>query len=194
MPVLTISGAPIGSISQVALNVVTSSPSIVSMQKSNIETYGALALNHAIDPQVEVRKAQAEAIDAYFGARNLPLEGMGMTMVLEAEKNDLDWRLLPAIAMRESTGGKFACQKATFSVFGWGSCKISFKSHEHGIETVARNLGGHNPNTARHYKDKNTEQILHAYNPPSIIPHYVKQVTAIMKEIGDPEIVENVTT
>ena len=36
----------------------------------------------------------------------MPLFGMGMKMCKEAEKNELDWRLLPAIAVRESTGGK----------------------------------------------------------------------------------------
>ena len=36
------------------------------------------------------------------------------------------------------------------------------------IEIVAKNLGGNNPNTERHYADKTTDQILRAYNPPSI--------------------------
>ena len=52
------------------------------------------------------------------------------------------------------------------------------------IETVARNLGGNNPKTARHYDNKTTLQILNAYNPPSIVPKYAAQVLAIMKVIG----------
>ena len=52
------------------------------------------------------RQIKAEAIDTYFAKRDMPLEGMGMNMVIEAEKNDLDWRILAAIAVREITGGK----------------------------------------------------------------------------------------
>lgn len=159
-------------------------------QKINIETNGTLAPNQAIDPKVQaeqeakIAQAKADAIDAYFADRNMPLQGMGMKMVEEAEKNELDWRLLPAIAVRESTGGKFECKKVPNNAFGWGSCKIGFKSVEQAIETVARNLGGNNPRTAMHYDNKTTKEILNAYNPPSIVPKYTEQVISIMNAIG----------
>jgi hypothetical protein len=51
------------------------------------------------------------------------------------------------------------------------------------------NLGGNNPNTAKHYDEKTTKQILRAYNPPSIVPRYAEQVISIMNAIGD----ENLT-
>ena len=117
----------------------------------------------------------------------MPLEGTGMKMVEEAIKNELDWRLLPAIAVRESTGGKFACKKVSNSAFGWGSCKINFKSNDEAIEIVAKNLGGNNPKTARHYDEKDTVGILKAYNPPSIVPKYAEQVMSIMDKIGTVE-------
>ena len=119
----------------------------------------------------------------------MPLEGMGKKMVEESIKNDLDWRLLAAISVRESTGGKFDCVKVSYNPFGWGSCKIGFDSNEDAIETVAKNLGGNNPNTARHYSGKTTREILKAYNPPSIVPKYVDQVISIMNEIGDKDLV-----
>ena len=159
----------------------------VLIQKQNIETYGTLALNQAPDPEVIALQAKADAIDSYFKAHDMPLFGTGMKMVEEAEKNDLDWRLLPAIATRESTGGKNDCKKVTHNAFGWGSCKIGFNSNEEAIETVALNLGGNNPKTARHYDNKTTKQILRAYNPPSIVPHYVEQVMSIMKDIGEAD-------
>jgi len=138
------------------------------------------------DQQIDqTLKSKADAIDAYFSERGMPLKGTGMKMVEEAEKNDLDWRLLPAIAVRESTGGKFACKRVKNNPFGWGSCKIGFKSIDGAIETVARNLGGNNPKTAKHYDDKTTKGILHAYNPPSIIPKYAEQVISIMDNIGE---------
>ena len=165
----------------------------VLVKKVNIEAKGLVTLNKVADPEAgpssQVLKARAEAIDAYFAERDMPLKGMGEKMVEEALKNDLDWRLLPAIAVRESTGGKFECKKVPNNPFGWGSCKIGFKSNEQAIETVARNLGGNNPNTARHYDEKTVIEILRAYNPPSIVPKYAEQVMAIMDVIGD----ENLT-
>ena len=160
----------------------------VLVKKVNIEAKGLVTLNKVADPEAgpssQVLKARAEAIDAYFAERDMPLKGMGEKMVEEALKNDLDWRLLPAIAVRESTGGKFECKKVPNNPFGWGSCKIGFKSNEQAIETVARNLGGNNPNTARHYDEKTVIEILRAYNPPSIVPRYAEQVISIMNEIG----------
>jgi hypothetical protein len=137
-----------------------------------------------VDPTL---KLEADAIDTYFAAHDMPLEGMGLKMAQVADDNDLDWRLLPAIAVRESTGGKNDCKKAENNSFGWGSCKISFNSVEDAIETVAENLGGNNPNTSQHYDNKTTKQILHAYNPPSIVPRYAEQVMAIMNAIGDQD-------
>ena len=165
----------------------------VLVKKVNIEAKGLVTLNKVADPEAgpssQVLKARAEAIDAYFAERDMPLKGMGEKMVEEALKNDLDWRLLPAIAVRESTGGKFECKRVPNNPFGWGSCKIGFKSNEQAIETVARNLGGNNPNTARHYDEKTVIEILRAYNPPSIVPKYAEQVMAIMDVVGD----ENLT-
>ena len=142
------------------------------------------AENSVIITQEEViRKDKADAIDAYFASHDAPLLGHGMKFVLEAEKNDIDYRLLPAIAMRESTGGIHACKRVANSVFGWGSCKIGFESIDESIEVVARNLGGNNPNTDHHYEDKTIVQILKKYN--SVIPNYSKQVIRIMKDIQD---------
>ncbi|MEK7081291.1 MAG: hypothetical protein AAB902_02800 [Patescibacteria group bacterium] len=191
LPVMTMS-LSLGSIH----NIETSRNALV--QKVNIEAGGTFALNQAIDPKAglntQILKARAEAIDAYFAERNMPLAGTGMKMAKEADTNDIDWRLLPAIAVRESTGGKFDCKKVENNPFGWGSCKISFNSTEEAIETVARNLGGNNPNTSHHYDNKTIKQILRAYNPPSIVPRYAEQVMAIMNAIGDTEIIPGIST
>jgi len=175
---------PIGDITKTNLNI-TSTPYAVLSQKENIEPSGLLAFNQALDQKARVLEAQAKAIDAYFKKYDMPLAGTGMIMALEAEKNGLDWRLLPAIAVRESTGGKHACKKVKNSFFGWGSCKINFESKEEAIEAVARNIGGNDEDTDHHYAGKTTEQILNKYNPPSIVPNYTKQVIKIMNDIGD---------
>jgi hypothetical protein len=164
------------------------------VKKVNIIADGILAPNQASVSEADlissqILKAKADAIDTYFSEHDMPLAGTGMKMVQEADLNGLDWRLLPAIAVRESTGGKNPCSKAKNNFFGWGSCKVGFDSTDEAIEVLAKNLAGKNPNTAQHYSSKDVKEILNAYNPPSIVPKYAKQVMAIMNAIGDEDII-----
>jgi hypothetical protein len=142
--------------------------------------------NYAVvEESVSLAEERAGKIDAYFAKRGMPLEGHGEKFVAEAEKNGLDWRLLPAIAIKESTGGKFACG---YNPFGWGSCKIvKFKSWDAAIETVAHNLGGNNPTTARYYNGTTTEEKLHHYNG-SVVPTYTGEVLEFMELIEKAEV------
>lgn len=187
LPIITVSGM-VGVIPNSGLAMVRASQ-VVFSQKQNILNPSIIALNDALDKEIQIIKIKADAIDSYFKDYDMPLHGYGMKMVQEAEKNNLDWRLLAAIAVRESTGGKHDCNRVSNNPFGWGSCKIGFKSIDEAIETIARNLGGNNPNTAHHYDDKTTMQILRAYNPPSVVKRYAEQVIAIMNKIGDVEVV-----
>lgn len=125
----------------------------------------------------------AAQIDTYFKERGMPLEGYGRAMVLAANKHGLDWRLLPAIAVRESSGGKQMCGN---NPFGWGSCKIKFKNIDTAIETIALNLGGKNPATAAYYGGTTTRGKLHQYNG-TVVPTYVDEVLAIMNTLGKTE-------
>ena len=146
-----------------------------------ISNIGSLALYSPVT-KVEIsvntiREQKAEAIDAYFKKRSMPLVGTGMTFVLVAEKYGLDWRLLPAIGVRESSGGKAACG---YNAFGWGSCKLhNFNSYEEAIESLGKNLGGANPKTANYYARKTTKDKLYFYNG-TVVPTYPDEVIAIM--------------
>lgn len=142
----------------------------------------AIADNKQIIVDTDTR---AERIDAYFASRDLPLAGHGKTFVAAADKNDLDWRLVAAIAMRETTGGKFMCKnpKAPNNPFGWGSCKFGFETLDKAIESVTLNLAGNNPKTEHHYGGKEVKAILQTYNPPSVVPKYADQVMKIMDDI-----------
>ena len=133
----------------------------------------------------DIRKEHAQVINTFFKERGMPLQGSGMTFVLVAEKYGLDWRLLPAIGVRESSGGKAACG---YNAFGWGSCKLghNYNSYEEAIESIGKNLGGANKATARYYAGKSTEDKLYAYNG-SVEPPYTGEVLAIMDMINDGE-------
>ena len=172
----------------------TQVPQVALFQKLNTEASDLLSFNKEEDEKLKTLKAQGDAIDAYFQKYDMPLEGTGLKMAEEAYKNDLDWRLVAAISVRESTGGKFACKKVKNSFLGWGSCKINFESKEQSIEVVSKNLGGNNPKTAHYYDNKTIKQILQKYNPPSIVEKYAEQVMKIMSDIGPEDITTKTTT
>jgi hypothetical protein len=139
--------------------------------------------------EAKIRAEHIKEVNAFFESRNSPLAGYGEKFVDEAAKNDIDWRLLPAIATRESNAGKDACKnpKAPNNNFGWFSCKKGFSSVDESIEYISKTLGGNNEKAPHYTDDMNTTQILKRYNPDSIVPGYSKQVIRIMKAIDSDE-------
>jgi len=119
----------------------------------------------------------AKAIDKYMEERETPLSGYGDTFIKVADKYGHDWRLLPAISLRESTGGKHLFKP--FNPFGWG--RSSFDGFDEAIETVGRHLAGLEPSTAGYYKDKTIWRKLRKYN--SVVPEYPEEVFEIMRDI-----------
>lgn len=132
---------------------------------------------------------RVQNIDQYFASKNLPLAGYGETFVEVADKYDLDYRLLPAIAMRESTAGKNACPNDKDNVFGWNSCKTSFISYEQAIDKVGAHLAGEVSSTKGYYNNKTVWKKLRTYN--SVIAPYPDQVVAIMNKIEKAPIDES---
>lgn len=185
MPVLTIPMS-LGAIPKPNIDI-PQVPQIVFTQKQNTVANGLLAINQEVDQKAKILKIKADAIDAYFKSKNMPLEGKGMKFAQVAEENDLDYRLLVGISAIETTGGKAMCKnpKAQNNPFGWGSCKIGFDSIDEAIEKVGKHLGGNVESTAKHYANKDTLQILNKYNPPYIVHDYAKRVMNQMKEVGD---------
>lgn len=116
-------------------------------------------------------------IDRYFTERKMPLAGYGAKFIEAADQCNMDWRLLPAIAVRESSGGKQACGN---NPFGWASCRADFESVEKAIEIVGANLCGFNPRTAGYYKNKTTHERLWGYNG-TINSRYPGEILKIME-------------
>jgi hypothetical protein len=132
------------------------------------------------DPKITgIKNEHAQRINDYFATRNMPLAGYGQLFVEEAEKNGIDWRLLPAIGVKESSGGKFVCSDGV-NAFGWASCKIKFTSIEEAIKVVSKNLGGNNPSTSRYYSG-DTYSKLYSYNG-TVEALYPSRVLAIMEQ------------
>jgi len=132
----------------------------------------------------QLRDERIDKIRSYYARYDLPLQHEAEHFVLAAEKYDIDWRLVAAIGFIESTGGKHACKTATYSAFGWGSCKINFDSYAQSIDVISKNLGGHNPNTAQYYAGKDIRGILWSYNPDTIRAGYGDMVMTQMSYIS----------
>lgn len=118
------------------------------------------------------------AIDSYFREKNLPLAGYGDVFINVSQKWRLDWRLLPAIAFRESTGGKFLFRP--YNPFGWG--RRTFSNFTEAINEVGRNLSGNDPDTKGFYYDKTMMQKLRIYN--SELYTYPQEIWWIMGDIA----------
>lgn len=112
-----------------------------------------------------VSDARTEIIRQYLEKYNSPLESKAQFLVDTAQKYELDFRLLVAIAQQESN----LCKKipdGTYNCWGWGIHSrgtLGFNSFEEGIETVAQGL-------KNEYIDKGyltPEQIMSKYTPSS---------------------------
>ncbi|HEY2842009.1 MAG TPA: hypothetical protein VGJ09_00100 [Bryobacteraceae bacterium] len=91
-----------------------------------------------------------------------------------ADTHALDYRLLPAISLVESTCGAFERMN---NRWGWDSAQSGFKSVPEGIEFITAQLAEAPP-----YKGKTVKEKLYTYNP---FPQYVRQVERLMDEIED---------
>jgi len=123
---------------------------------------------------IDEKQERASRIVEFFNGRGAPLGEYADVFVEVADKYELDWRLLPAIATIESGGGKFNFKP--FNAWGWG--QVSFGSFEEGIETVGRGL-------KEGYLDRGlveVEDIAVVYCPPNSV-HWASSVRQFMEEL-----------
>ena len=112
-------------------------------------------------------------LKAFWKKNNCPIEGLTADFLAAADRNRLDWRLLPAISMIESSGGK---RYRNNNIFGWDSCNVRFPTVRDGIHQVASRLA-----SSKLYKDKNLDEILRTYNA---YDSYSGKVKSVMRALG----------
>jgi len=125
-------------------------------------------------------KLKAQKIELFFrvNRNNAPLADYAEKFVEVANKYGLDYRLLPAIATIESSGGKNNFRK--YNAWGWGN--KSFSSFEEGIEIVGKGL-------KNNYIEKGmdtVEEIAPIYCPPNY-KNWTRSVNQFMNEIENIE-------
>ena len=120
------------------------------------------------EPTATITKEDARAllIKNFFQSYDAPLSSQAQTFVKVADKYHLDYRLLPAIAMQESSGGK-RLPEESFNPFGYGIYGDNvkkFTSYEEAIDIVGQGL-------KKNYIDlglTTPDKIMPKYTPPSV--------------------------
>ena len=95
-----------------------------------------------ISDKIDAGDARAKIIENFFKGYNSPLSSLSKHFVAVADKYQLNFRLLPSIAMQESNGGKKVVDNS-FNPFGYGiygKMVIKFSSWEEAIERVGKAL------------------------------------------------------
>jgi hypothetical protein len=144
----------------------TKHQALLGLKNSSV-AYAALpTLESTIVPEIVVTDSKEEALRQFFQRYKSPLIDYTSKFIEIAQKYNLDYRLLPAIAMQETN----LCAKAkenSYNCWGFGVTAKDYRfftTYEEGIETVARTL-------ALHYRDKlglsKPDEIQRVYTPAS---------------------------
>lgn len=113
--------------------------------------------------KIEAKDARVETVRQFFARYNSPLESYSQDIVDAANKYNLDYRLVPAIAMQESN----LCKKEPVGShncwgFGiYGKKMTTFDNYKEAIYAVTKTL-------SKHYKNnglETAEEIMTKYTP-----------------------------
>lgn len=164
--------------------IYLSTDKLVQPQVGDFRLYSALPQKSAETADtVGFIDARAKIIEDFFKNYRSLLSNYSETFVKVADKYKLDVRLLPAIAMQESNGGKKII-KGSYNPFGYGiytNLTLKFASWDEAIERVGRalredylNQGLTTPN-----------QIMAKYTPPSLAKggSWARGVSSFMEEL-----------
>lgn len=160
----------------------------------------------AEDVTDDCQNIEARKINAFFAKRKTPLAGYGCVFLREALANDLNPYLLPAIAQKESSGGKTTPQfngQESYNAWGWAvydsneTTKLvngyASESWEVFIGRVARGI---RRNADKRELTTSPEDVVIWYNPGSVnraggdpdLSHWTKSVSKFMEMIEEIDI------
>jgi len=129
------------------------------------------------NPEDDVRSS---ALRKFFVTLNCPLAPVAEIFVAEADSHNLDWRLLPSLAVIETGGGRASRGN---NIFGWNNGHASFPTLGAAIHQVARTLSDGSA-----YKNKGLLALLRTYNP---VQGYAERVQQMMYQIAPIRVTAN---
>jgi hypothetical protein len=112
----------------------TSNPVDLVEEKMTVQEIEA---NHV--PAYVPDAQKVENIRRYLARRNAPLADYATEFVMAADHYGIDYRIIAAISVIESSGGR----KNFRPYNGWGWGKMTFESWEQGIWTVSKGIAGY---------------------------------------------------
>src|SRR3990167_7418033 len=166
------------------LLIYISTTQVVQPTIHSFKLYAALPTrNTEVSEKITHKDARAKIIEDFFNGHKAPLSKYGDTFITVADKYKLDYRLLPAIAMQESNGGKKVINNS-YNPFGYGiygKLVIKFASWDEAIEKVGKALREDYLNQGL----KTPSQIMAKYTPPSLAKNgaWATGVTIFMEEL-----------
>lgn len=117
---------------------------------------------------------KVEKVRKYLAGRNAPLADYAEEFVKAADHYNIDYRIVAAISVIESGGGKHPFKP--HNAWGWG--KKSFKNWTEGIWTVSEGI-------SKYYsKGLTTPQLIGTYYCPPNATKWGQNVTFVMNQIG----------
>lgn len=121
-----------------------------------------------------LRDTRYDRLESFFQSFGCPAPHYVNEYLGAADSYAIDYRLLPAISVLESTCGIY---QRLNNRWGWDSARKGFSSFRAGLQYIARQLSeGH------FYKNKPLEEKVRMYNPN---PQYARQIKKLMLKIDD---------
>jgi hypothetical protein len=111
----------------------------------------------------------------YLEGRNSPLAQYAEVFVEAADHYGIDYRIIAAISIIESSGGKHNFRP--HNAWGWG--RMTFSSWEEGIWTVSKGIGGY------YSRGLTTPKLISTYYCPPNAQRWAQNVELVMNLIGN---------
>lgn len=131
--------------------------------------------------QQKVQRASADPrtlrLKKFLASLHCPVTNLSEEFVHAADDNQLDWRLLPSIAVIESGGGKAYKNN---NIFGWNNGSELFPTIRAGLNEVAYKLG-----RSPLYRHRDSLAKLKVYNPDQTYANTVMDVMNRISPVAD---------
>jgi hypothetical protein len=131
-----------------------------------------IAPHSASDSTLPPQDARVLKLEAFFESYNCQRPFYVRNYLDAADTYAIDYRILPAISMLESTCGSYQRRN---NHWGWNPEGTGFSSVAAGIDFISEQLAN-----GPYYREKTLQEKLLTYNPK---PAYAREVRRLMKEI-----------
>ncbi len=138
-----------------------------------LHVHGEAASPNASEKVITQADPRVARLQSFLKRLRCPVAPMAEDFVRVADANQLDWRLLPSIAVIESGGGKAYKNN---NIFGWNKGLQAFDSIRAGLEWVGYRLA-----RSPLYRTRNSFEKLRIYNEDQ---EYADSVMAVMNRIS----------